>query len=240
MRQTLNLKIYQDLYNKIRSHFYKPGEQLPTESSLAERYNASLAPIRQALGRLESEQLIIRQPGKGTFVARSMPWENMLMMSGFGAHFIDKKVNDESIRCRTIGCTRKAMEPEQAALFKTNPAKEYTFVSRVRYVDGKPLFFLKHYFEFPSPEDVLAAGEIKSIRKFLSAHGLKSAYVTERVKAVAADKELGNLFSVPFGFPLLKIIRKELDDNYEPIIFGEYYVNSEIWDYRVQYNAAEL
>ena len=36
MRQTLNFKIYQDLYNKIRSHFYKPGEQLPTESALAE------------------------------------------------------------------------------------------------------------------------------------------------------------------------------------------------------------
>ena len=34
MRQTLNFKIYQDLYNKIRSHFYKPGEQLPTESAL--------------------------------------------------------------------------------------------------------------------------------------------------------------------------------------------------------------
>ena len=41
MRQTLNFKIYQDLYNKIRSHFYKPGEQLPTESALAERYNTS-------------------------------------------------------------------------------------------------------------------------------------------------------------------------------------------------------
>lgn len=43
MRQTLNFKIYQDLYNKIRSHFYKPGEQLPTESALAERYSTSLS-----------------------------------------------------------------------------------------------------------------------------------------------------------------------------------------------------
>lgn len=91
MRQTLNFKIYQDLYNKIRSHFYKPGEQLPTESALAERYSTSLSPIRQALGKLESEQLIIRMPGKGTFVSSSLPWENMLLMSGFGVHFIDKK-----------------------------------------------------------------------------------------------------------------------------------------------------
>ena len=57
MRQTLNLKIYQDLYNKIRSHFYKPGEQLPTESSLAAAYNTSLSPIRQALEYAADERL---------------------------------------------------------------------------------------------------------------------------------------------------------------------------------------
>lgn len=99
MRQTLNFKIYQDLYNKIRSHFYKPGEQLPTESALAERYSTSLSPIRQALGKLESEQLIVRMPGKGTFVSSSLPWENMLLMSGFGVHFIDKKVDSDSVHC---------------------------------------------------------------------------------------------------------------------------------------------
>lgn len=240
MRQTLNFKIYQDLYNKIRSHFYKPGEQLPTESALAERYSTSLSPIRQALGKLESEQLIVRMPGKGTFVSSSLPWENMLLMSGFGVHFIDKKVDSDSVHCQTLKCCKKAMDEQQYSVFKTDPAKLFTYVARVRYVDGKPLFFLNHYFEKPEPEEVLATGEIKSIRSFLSKHGLKTAYVQERVKAVAADKELGNLFSVPFGFPLLKIVRKELNENYEPIIFGEYYVNSDVWDYRVQYSAGEL
>lgn len=240
MRQTLNLKIYQDLYNKIRTHFYKPGEQLPTESALAARYGASLAPIRQALGRLESEQLIVRMPGKGTFVSHSMPWENMLLMSGFGVHFIDKKIDGDAITCRTLECCKKAMDKKQAALFKADAAKEYTFVSRMRYVDGEPLFFLNHFFKTPSPEEVLNAGEIKSIRAFLSAHGLKTAYVLERVKAASADAKLAELFSVPEGFPLLKIIRKELNEKYEPIIFAEYYVNSDVWDYRVQYNASEL
>lgn len=239
MRQTLNLKIYQDLYNKIRSHFYKPGEQLPTESALAERYGSSLAPIRQALGRLESEQLIIRQPGKGTFVSQAASWENMLMMSGFGAHFIDKQITDEAIHCKTVECCKKLMSAQQAELFKT-PPRQYTYLSRIRYVDGKPLFYLNHYFANPSPEEVLQQGEIKSIRAFLSAYGFKPVYVLERVKAVAADKELGNIFTVPFGFPLLKIMRKELNENYEPVIFGEYYVNSDIWDYRVQYNANEF
>ena len=138
MRQTLNFKIYQDLYNKIRSHFYKPGEQLPTESALAERYSTSLSPIRQALGKLESEQLIVRMPGKGTFVSSSLPWENMLLMSGFGVHFIDKKVDSDSVHCQTLKCCKKAMDEQQCSVFKTDPAKLFTYVARVRYVDGKP------------------------------------------------------------------------------------------------------
>lgn len=240
MRQTLSLRIYQDLYDRIRSHFYKPGEQLPTESEIAASYGASLSPVRQAMGRLELEQLIRRIPGRGTFVARSMPWENMLLMSGFSTHFIDKKIEGDSMHCETLSCDRRRMTAEEAALFHAPEGREYTFLSRVRYVDGEPLFFLNHWFERPAPEDVQRAGEIKSLRAFLSGWGLRPMYVTERVKAAAADCTLGNLFSVPFGFPLLKIIRKELDARYEPIIYSVYYVNSDVWDYRVQYHADEF
>ena len=154
MRQTLSLRIYQDLYSKIRSHFYKPGEQLPTEVVLSEMYNASLSPVRQALGKLESGQLIVRMPGKGTFVAESMPWENMLAMSGFGVHFIDKKIDSDDVRCPTEECRRKVMPEEVRRLFRTEEGKEWTFLSRVRYVNGQPLFYLNHYFERPGPEEV--------------------------------------------------------------------------------------
>lgn len=240
MRQTLSLRIYQDLYSKIRSHFYKPGEQLPTEVVLSEMYNASLSPVRQALGKLESGQLIVRMPGKGTFVAESMPWENMLAMSGFGVHFIDKKIDSDDVRCPTEECRRKVMPEEVRRLFRTEEGKEWTFLSRVRYVNGQPLFYMNHYFERPGPEEVFRAGEIKSLRRFLAPYGVRPAYVSERVRAVAADGALGRILSVPEGYPLLKIVRRELDGEYRPVICGEYYVNSEKWDYRVQYNAGEL
>lgn len=240
MRQSLSLTIYQDLYSRIRSHFYRPGEQLPTESALAGMYGASLSPVRQALGRLEAEQLIRRIPGKGTFVARALPWENMLLMSGFGTHFINKKAEGEELRCETLQCSRGPMEPDLAALLHAPADEEFTRLVRVRYLDGQPLFMLKHYFAHPGPDEVAAAGDIPSIRKFLKDYGLDPVYVTERVKAAAADRDLGNLFSVPFGFPLLKILRRELDREYRPIIYSEYYVNSDVWDYRVQYHRNEL
>ena len=52
MRQTLKfLKFIRIYTTKYAATFYKPGEQLPTESALAERYSTSLSPIRQALGK---------------------------------------------------------------------------------------------------------------------------------------------------------------------------------------------
>lgn len=240
MRQSLNLKVYHDLYNKIRSHFYKPGEQLPTESELAAHYSTSLAPVRQALGKLENEQLIQRMPGKGTFVSQVLPADNMIMMSGFGSHFANINMDSNSVICKTIACGRKKMTASQAALFEADSSKEYTFLSRVRYINGRPLFYLNHYLEGISPDVLRNTGEIKSLRKFLVQNGIHTSYVLEWIKAVAADKKLGNLFDVPFGFPLLKLTRKELDETYEPIVYGEYFVNSDVCDYQVQYNAQEF
>ena len=47
---------------------YAPGEKLPAERQFASAFGASRATIRTALSRLETEQLVTRRPGAGTFV----------------------------------------------------------------------------------------------------------------------------------------------------------------------------
>ena len=63
MKESLSLQIYKDLYKKIQCHFYKQGEQLPTEKEFEEQYQVSRAPVRQAMAKLESDGLILRQAG---------------------------------------------------------------------------------------------------------------------------------------------------------------------------------
>ncbi len=49
---------------------WKPGEQLPTESQLAERFGVAVFTIRAGIGELANANILVRKQGKGTFVAR--------------------------------------------------------------------------------------------------------------------------------------------------------------------------
>src|SRR4051812_35224324 len=48
---------------------WKPGEAIPSESRLAERFGVSIGTIRKAIDELVAERILLRQQGRGTFVA---------------------------------------------------------------------------------------------------------------------------------------------------------------------------
>lgn len=66
------------LYQRVREALkddlargkWKPGNMLPTELELAEQFGVSPGTIKQAILSLVRDGLIVRRPGKGTFVAR--------------------------------------------------------------------------------------------------------------------------------------------------------------------------
>lgn len=63
-------RIAEDLRTSIRTGALQPGEQLPNEQSLLAQYRVSLPVVRQALDLLESEGLVDRVHGRGTYVRR--------------------------------------------------------------------------------------------------------------------------------------------------------------------------
>ncbi|SCG75975.1 transcriptional regulator, GntR family [Micromonospora echinaurantiaca] len=61
-------RIANELREKIRSRELGPGDQLPGEQQLVADYRVSLPVVRQALDVLESEGLVDRIHGRGTYV----------------------------------------------------------------------------------------------------------------------------------------------------------------------------
>src|SRR3954465_15307225 len=48
---------------------WKPGEAIPSEMELAQRYQVSQGTVRKAIDEFASEHILVRRQGKGTYVA---------------------------------------------------------------------------------------------------------------------------------------------------------------------------
>lgn len=58
------------LEEKIHTGELKPGDRIPTEYELVQKYGISRTPVRQALAELARAGLLSRTPGRGTFVTQ--------------------------------------------------------------------------------------------------------------------------------------------------------------------------
>lgn len=69
-KQPLYKKIYQELKKDILTGVYQEETQVPTELELSEKYDVSRITSKRALMELETEGLIYRVRGKGSFVKK--------------------------------------------------------------------------------------------------------------------------------------------------------------------------
>lgn len=60
--------IVDDILYKVINRFWAPGDRLPTEAELCERYSVSRVTVREGLKKLEMMDIISIQQGRGTFV----------------------------------------------------------------------------------------------------------------------------------------------------------------------------
>jgi GntR family transcriptional regulator len=67
----LHHQFYVVLRQRLADNAYEAGRPLPSEPKLAEEFGVSRTTVRRALARLESEQLIVRRHGSGTFPLRA-------------------------------------------------------------------------------------------------------------------------------------------------------------------------
>ena len=66
---SLPTRLAQRLQEDIAQGRYGPGERLPTEQQISEQHGVSRATVREAIGRLKHDGLVVSRQGSGAFVA---------------------------------------------------------------------------------------------------------------------------------------------------------------------------
>jgi len=87
---------------------FLPGDQLPSERSLAENYRVGRPLIREALGLLRERGLVISLPGRGNFVKERQ-------LTDFGGS-VDFATKQGRVTPRHLIAARSMLEGEAAAL----------------------------------------------------------------------------------------------------------------------------
>lgn len=226
--------IFNDLYNKILTKYYEPGDILPTELEMEKIYGTSRAPIRQALAKLEMEGLIYRKAGKGTFVAQhevSGPW---VPMGGFGSEFSKK---GSQIRHQTLLVEKIIPDKDITHFLSLSNSDEVVHIARIRYVDEIPIFYLHHYIPNLDIDKISGLGNIGSMRTFIREKcGFNICYESEELAAIKADEHVSDMLKVETGYPINEIVRISYNEEFKPMVFARYYVRTEVWKYRVMFS----
>ncbi len=68
-------QIYQELLREIQDGTYQPGDRLPSENLLCERFDASRITVAKAIQQLQVEKLVSRISGSGTYVEKPLQTE---------------------------------------------------------------------------------------------------------------------------------------------------------------------
>ena len=120
------------LREKISAGELKPGDALPTESSLQEAFNVSRVTVRQALKLLTEEQIVESIQGSGTYVKEF----DIYQLTGFYEKLADRNVDTHSEV--SIFEVLKA-DAKLAEKLNLSHDDKVWHVKRVRFIKQKPV-----------------------------------------------------------------------------------------------------
>ncbi len=132
----LHHQVFLDLRSALDAGEWRPGDRLPPERELAERYGCSLITVRRALGDLAREHRLERTRGRGTFVTRP-PIE--LDLDGTMSFTEELQLLGHDPSTRVVTATTLAADEVVASALDIAPGESVVHVERLRMADGEPL-----------------------------------------------------------------------------------------------------
>lgn len=176
----------------------QPGDPLPTERELAERFDTSRTTIRQALTELVMEGRVERVQGRGTFVA-DPPIITVRQLTS-----LSEDLDATRLESDVLGIDEEPASAEVAAALGVPPGATVTRVDRVRRHAGAPLAreIARLPGRYPDLHERLA--ELGSLYRTLEeAYGIVIASVDDEIATELADPAEAALLGIEVGLPLL-------------------------------------
>jgi len=217
---------FQPLYMQIKALLmasldggeWPPGEAIPSEMALAQRFRVSQGTVRKAIDELAAQSLVVRRQGKGTFVSTHTEEKTSLF------RFLRIRRNDgrdEYPVSRLLDVRRGKASTDVARALELRTGDAVIVLRRVLEFGGQPVVL---------DEIVLAAALFRGLTRakveayrgsmysfFETQFGVRMLKAQEKLRAVSADAQSAGILGVRAGEPLLAVERVTLTYGERPV-----------------------
>ncbi len=231
----LALPLYARLRDALRAEILDgrraPGSRLPTESELSTRHGVSRITVRQALGDLQRDGLIVRQQGKGAFVAPPQA-ARAERLAGLAEALGPR---GEAVHSRRLGLRRVRAPDAVATALGLAPRTAVVQLQSLRYLDRTPLSVNVSHFvpglgERMARVDLSGRDLLEVLERDL-ALPVRQAQVEIRAEALGLRE--ARLLQAAEGSPALRVERLVLAEGGQPLHTESALYPAERFSYRL-------
>jgi len=205
---------------RIRSGEWKPGELIPSERELSEKYGISRMTARQAITELVNEGLFYREQGKGTFVSQRKITQQLIHLTGFTE---DIRARGQRPGTKVLSATMHPADEETAEKLRINPGTLIFRLQRLRLADDEPLAIELSQISFKGCEGLLEEDlEHNSLYRLLEAkYGIALMEADQELEAGLTGSEEAQLLKISVASPVLFTRRITYTDRNQPIEYAK-------------------
>jgi GntR family transcriptional regulator len=223
MRPGPDFPAFQPLYRQIQalitqslmSGEWRPGQPIPSEIELATRFSVSQGTVRKAVCELAEERVLVRQQGRGTFVAShaaersQVPFLRVTPDAGELTELTAELLDLKRIR-----------DAASARLLGLNAGSSVFLLTRILKLNGVPACYEEVRLPASRFKGLTAAVvrqyECMLYSMYETRFGMRVLHAQEIIKAVAAPREVASLLGAPPGLPMMQIERLAFSYRHEP------------------------
>ena len=213
------MAIAETLRGDLAEGRYSPGDKLPTEAALAERFGVNRHTVRHGISALVEEGLIRTRRGAGAFVAAAPTDYPIGQRVRFHENLIAAGRRPEK---RVLALNERAATMGEANALQIEPGDPACAYHGLSLADGQPIAVFESLFPLARLSKVTAAlQDTSSVTKALSRAGVADyTRASTRLTAVRATATQALLLQVAEGDPLLRSSSVNISELGQPVEYG--------------------
>jgi GntR family transcriptional regulator len=232
-RRALPLQVREGVRQFLADEGLRPGDRLPTEEELVERFEVSRSTLREALRLLEQDGVLEVRHGNGRYLSALPIVERPItrlegmteLLQGMGYEVSD----------RVLSVSVGPPNADESAALRLRAAAEVIHLERIRMQGSEPLT----YSAVAIPRS-LFPGSVSSydwstpLHQLLDTLGHRTAAANTQIKAATLPRQIARSSGLPASVPYLLLVQTIVSRSGVFLIYAHDYMRGDHFSYDVR------